>query len=496
MKPRLRFAPSPTGYVHIGGLRTALYNFLYAKQNEGTYLIRVEDTDQTRFVEGAIEGMINSMQWAGVVHDEGPFIDEGTHRVIEKGEFGPYIQSHRLELYKKHSDQLIESGHAYHCFCTKERLEQVREKQKSDGLTPKYDGFCRKLSKAEVDEKLAAGLPHVVRLKLPEGRVIEFDDAIKGHIEVNTDDMDDQVLMKTDGFPTYHMAVVVDDHFMGITHVVRGDEWLISTPKHIYTYEAFGWEAPQFVHLPVILGQSKKKLSKREGDVSVEDFKRKGYLPEALINYIALVGWSPDDGEEIMDMQTLINKFSFDRVSKSSGVFDVEKLNWMNNQYIRNYDLDQLTVLSKAYFVESGFVSESEFDVEFSKYRNIVDILRERLDKLNEISDYYNLFNVNTIELEDNEAREMIEMPHVSEMLERFSNKVSELEVITSEDVKRLLKEVQKETGHKGKNLFMPVRVALTGQVHGPDIAKVMEVIGCANVLERIDYSIRNLCVK
>lgn len=496
MKPRLRFAPSPTGYVHIGGLRTALYNYLYAKQNEGTYLIRVEDTDQTRFVEGAIEGMINSMHWAGVVHDEGPFIEEGTHHIIEKGEFGPYIQSHRLELYKKHSDILIESGHAYHCFCSKERLEEVREKQKSDGFTPKYDGHCRHLSKTEVDEKLAEGLPHVIRLKLPKNRLIEFNDAIKGHIAVNTDDMDDQVMMKTDGFPTYHMAVVVDDHFMGITHVVRGDEWLISTPKHIYTYEAFGWEAPQFVHLPVILGQSKKKLSKREGDVSVEDFKRKGYLPEALINYIALVGWSPDDGEEIMDMQTLINKFSFDRVSKSSGVFDVEKLNWMNNQYIRNYDLDQLTSFSKAYFVESGFASESEFDAEFLKYRNIVDILRERLNKLNEISDYYDLFNVNTIELEDDEAREMIEMPHVSEMLSCFSAKVSEIDEITAEDVKRLLKEVQKETGHKGKNLFMPVRVALTGQVHGPDIAKVMEVIGSTNTVERIEYSIRNLCVK
>lgn len=496
MKPRLRFAPSPTGYVHIGGLRTALYNYLYAKQNEGTYLIRVEDTDQTRFVEGAIEGMINSMHWAGVIHDEGPFIEKDTHSVIEKGEFGPYIQSHRLELYKKHSDQLISSGHAYHCFCTRERLEEVREKQKAEGHTPKYDGHCRYLSKAEVDEKLAEGLPHVVRLKLPEGRVIEFNDAIKGHIEVNTDDMDDQVLMKTDGFPTYHMAVVVDDHFMGITHVVRGDEWLISTPKHIYTYEAFGWEAPQFVHLPVILGQSKKKLSKREGDVSVEDFKRKGYLPEALINYIALVGWSPDDGEEIMDMQTLINKFSFDRVSKSSGVFDVEKLNWMNNQYIRNYDLDQLTTLSKSYFVESGFATESEFDDNFVKYKNIVDVLRERLNKLNEISDYFNLFNVNTIELEDEEAREMIEMPHVSEMLKCFSAKVSEIDEVTAEDVKRLLKEVQKETGHKGKNLFMPVRVALTGQVHGPDIAKVMEIIGSANTIKRIEYSIQNLCAQ
>lgn len=331
MKPRLRFAPSPTGYVHIGGLRTALYNYLYAKQNEGTYLIRIEDTDQTRLVEGAIEGMIEAMTWAGVMHDEGPFIDAETRMITEKGDFGPYIQSNRLDIYKKHALDLIDKGHAYYCFCSKERLEEVREHQKAEGLTPKYDGHCRSLSNEEIQQKLAAGVDHVVRLKLPENRVIEFNDLIKGTVSVNTNDIDDQVLMKTDGFPTYHMAVVVDDHYMGITHVVRGDEWLISTPKHLYTYEAFGWDPPQFVHLPVILSHTKKKLSKREGDVAVEDFRRRGYLPEALINYIALVGWSPEDGEEIMSMETLISKFSFDRVSKSSGVFDVDKLNWMNN---------------------------------------------------------------------------------------------------------------------------------------------------------------------
>jgi nondiscriminating glutamyl-tRNA synthetase len=494
MKPRLRFAPSPTGYVHIGGLRTALYNYLYAKKHDGTYLLRVEDTDQSRLVEGAIEGMIDAMTWAGVVHDEGPFMDDPSGRVVERGEYGPYIQSKRLDVYRKHASDLIDSGHAYYCFCTKERLEAVRETQKASGLTPKYDGHCRNLSKEEVAEKLANGVPHVVRLKLPESRTIEFEDAIKGKVSVCTDDLDDQVLMKTDGFPTYHMAVVVDDHYMGITHVVRGDEWLISTPKHIYTYEAFGWQAPQFVHLPVILSQSKKKLSKREGDVSVDDFKKKGYLPEALVNYIALVGWSPEDGTEIMDMKTLIDKFSFERVSKSSGVFDVDKLNWMNNQYIRAYELDRLIDIAKPFFVASGYADETSFEANKAHFALILDILRERLNRLDEIGAYYNLFNNNKLILEDEEAKSMIEMEHVGDMLKCFADKLESYESVVADDVKKILKEVQKETGHKGKNLFMPVRVALTGQVHGPDIARVIEVIGTVNAVERVRYSIDCFC--
>ncbi|HAS74576.1 MAG TPA: glutamate--tRNA ligase [Clostridiales bacterium UBA8960] len=494
MKPRLRFAPSPTGYVHIGGLRTALYNYLYAKQNDGTYLIRIEDTDQTRLVDGAIEGMVEAMTWAGVPHDEGPFLDEDTHKIYEVGAYGPYIQSNRLEIYKKHAETLVEKGHAYYCFCSRERLDEIRETQKSQGLTPKYDGFCRALSKEEVKAKLQAGVAHVVRLKLPENREIEFNDAIKGSVVVNTNDMDDQVLMKTDGFPTYHMAVVVDDHYMGITHVVRGDEWLISTPKHIYTYEAFGWTPPQFVHLPVILGQTKKKLSKREGDVAVEDFRRRGYLPEALINYIALVGWSPEDGQEIMSMQTLIEKFSFDRVSKSSGVFDVDKLNWMNNLYIKNYDLDKLTQLCKPYLIENGFCDQDVYDDSYDKMKKIVEVLRERLNKLEDLKDYNSFFTKMDVQLEDDEAKEILMMPHVPELLLNFADKIMAIEHLNADAVKLVLKEIQKETGHKGKNLFMPVRVGITGQVHGPDIAVVIEILGAKLTKERIMYSVNHLC--
>ncbi|MDK2868006.1 MAG: nondiscriminating glutamyl-tRNA synthetase [Clostridiales bacterium] len=493
MDVRVRFAPSPTGYVHIGSLRTALYNYLYAKQNNGSYIIRIEDTDQTRLVEDAISGMLKSMAWAGVENDEGPYMT-AEEEIVEKGAYGPYVQSDRLPIYKKHADELIENGNAYYCFCSKERLDAVREQQRSEGKTPKYDGHCRHLTQEEISAKLEAGEPHVVRLKLPENREIKFVDAIKGEVTVNTNDLDDQVLMKTDGFPTYHLAVVIDDHYMKISHVVRGDEWLISTPKHVYTYEAFGWEAPQFVHLPVILSQSKKKLSKREGDVAVEDFRKKGYLPEALVNYIALVGWSPEDGQEILSMSELIEKFSFERVSKSSGVFDVDKLNWVNNQYIRNYDLEALTKLCMPYFINAGFDADVQ-TVEW--FQKIVSVLRERLNRLDEIGQYHGLFMDDDIVLEDEEAAEMIALEHVPEMLKVLIDKIEALESdITAADVKQVLKSIQKEMGVKGKGLFMPVRVAVTGQVHGPDIAEVIEIIGNKRVVKRINYTLAHYCKK
>ena len=325
---KVRFAPSPTGYLHIGGLRTALYNYLFAKNNHGKMLLRIEDTDQSRLVEGAIEGLIHSMNWAEIYHDEGPFIEEG--QIKQKGDNGPYIQSQRLEIYNQYIKQLLDNGWAYHCFCSKERLDELREEQSRKGQTPKYDGHCRDLTKEKVQEKIEAGMEYVIRLKLPENRLVAFDDIVRGHIVVNTEDLDDQVLIKSDGYPTYHFAVIVDDHLMGITHVIRGEEWLPSTPKHVLLYEAFGWEAPKFVHLPNILNRDRKKLSKRHGDVAVEDFIRKGYLPEALINFIALLGWSPGIDQEIFSMDELIELFDLKRVNKSGAIFDINKLNWMN----------------------------------------------------------------------------------------------------------------------------------------------------------------------
>jgi nondiscriminating glutamyl-tRNA synthetase len=484
MSVRVRFAPSPTGYVHIGGLRTALYNYLFAQKNKGTYLLRVEDTDQTRFVEGAMEEMIEVMEWAGVPHAEGPLLRDG--KVVEVGDCGPYIQSQRNDIYKEHVERLLESGHAYYCFCSKERLDEVREAQKAAGKTPKYDGHCRDLSREEAKKRVEAGEPHVVRLRMPENRDISFNDMIRGLVTVNTSEIDDQVLIKTDGFPTYHLAVIVDDHHMGITHVVRGEEWLISTPKHVYTYEAFGWEAPTFVHLPVILNKDKKKLSKRQGDVAVEDFRKKGYLPEALINYVALVGWSPEDNQEIFSMDELIEKFSFERVSKSGGVFDLDKLNWVNNHYIKEADLDRIVDACKPYVVEAGILTAEELEAKGEWFAQIVDLMRERFNRLMDVTDHMGLFLEADVTPENDEAREMVEMDHVPAMLKVFAEKVEALEELDPAALKTALKEVQKETGNKGKNLFMPTRIAITGQLHGPDLNKMMSILGKETVLKRL----------
>ncbi len=484
MSVRVRFAPSPTGYVHIGGLRTALYNYLFAQKNNGTYLLRVEDTDQTRFVEGAMEGMIDVMEWAGVPHSEGPVLRDG--KVVEVGEYGPYIQSQRNDIYKKHVDQLLESGHAYYCFCSKERLEDVREAQKAANKTPKYDGHCRGISYEDAKKRVAAGEPHVVRLRMPENKDISFNDMIRGTVTVNTAEIDDQVLIKTDGFPTYHLAVIVDDHHMGITHVVRGEEWLISTPKHVYAYEAFGWEAPTFVHLPVILNKDKKKLSKRQGDVAVEDFKKKGYLAEALINYVALVGWSPEDNQEIFSMEELIEKFSFERVSKSGGVFDLDKLNWVNNHYIKEADLDRIVDGCMPFVVEAGLLTAEELESKREWFAGIVDLMRERFNRLMDVTDHMALFMAEDVTPENDEAKEMVEMDHVPEMLSVFASKVDALETLDSASLKAALKEVQKETGNKGKNLFMPTRIAITGQLHGPDLNQMMTILGKEVVLKRL----------
>lgn len=492
MSVRVRFAPSPTGFVHIGSLRTALYNFLYAKKHEGTYLLRIEDTDRTRLVEGAVEGMLDAMNWAGVNHSEGPFLnDKG--EVIQVGDFGPYVQSERLDIYVKYAEQLLEADHAYYCFCDKERLEKVREAQKAEGLTAKYDGHCRGISLEEARKRVAAGEPHVVRLRLPENREITFEDAVRGVVTFNTDELDDQVLMKQDGFPTYHMAVIVDDHLMGITHVIRGEEWLSSTPKHVYLYEAFGWEAPQFVHLPNILNIEKKKLSKRHGDVAVEDFKRKGYLPEALINYVALVGWSPEDNSEKMTMAEMIEKFSLDRVSKSGGVFDVNKLNWMNGLYIKEMDLEALTDLCVPFFIEKGYVSADETVSKRHFMKTITKLSQESISYLSQVTDLVPMFIGEDVAPENEETLEMLKIDQVPEVLNAFKGLLEAADTVDEAFAKGVMKEIQKLTGVKGKNLFMPVRAAISGQLHGPDLVAIIELLGKDLLIKRLENTLKRL---
>lgn len=482
---RVRFAPSPTGYLHIGGLRTALYDYLFAKQSGGKFILRVEDTDRTRFVDDSIENLIKAMEWAGVTHDEGVFMEDG--KMVERGEYGPYVQSERLHIYREYMDKLLESGHAYYCFCSKERLESIREDQKSKNLMLGYDGHCRDLDADEVQKRIASGEEHVIRLRLPENEDITFDDLIRGTITMNTKDLDDQVLMKSDGFPTYHMAVVVDDYLMKITHVVRGEEWLPSAPKHVYLFKAFGWDAPKFVHLPTVLNKEKKKLSKRQGDVAVEDFRDKGYLPEALVNYLALIGWSPESNNEFFTMEDLVKEFSFDRVSKAGGVFDKDKLDWVNGHYIRETDLDRLTELSIPYLLESGDIDSSDIENRYDWIKALVAILKDRISTIAEISEKAKFVFENNIEFETEEAEQTIRESQIVEILDALLEELDQLEEIDEEFSKTIMKKLQKKTGIKGKNLFMPIRIAITGQQHGPDLDKIMLVIGKSNLIKRID---------
>lgn len=489
MDTRVRFAPSPTGYVHIGSLRTALYDFLYAKGKQGKYILRIEDTDRSRFVEGALENLIKSLEWAGVNHDEGVFLENG--KIVQKGNYGPYIQSERLDLYKEYINKLLDKGLAYRCFCSKERLDKVREEQKKRGETPMYDKHCRGLSQEEIQKNLDEGKDYVIRLKIPEDEDVKFKDLIRGDISINSKEIDDQVLIKSDGFPTYHFAVVVDDHLMKISHVIRGEEWLTSTPKQVILYNYFGWEVPEFVHLPTVLNKDKKKLSKRQGDVSVSDFKDKGYLPEALVNYLALVGWSPKGNNEIFSMEELINEFSFENVSKTGGVFDVEKLNWVNSQYIKNYDNEKLYKLIKPFVVKEELLNEEEYLNKKDWLIKIIDLVKEKISYLEEIGSHIQMFMGREVKADD-EVKEVLSNDGVRDLIHAFIKNLEAIEEVDEEFTKNIFKKLQKETGAKGKNLYMPLRGAVTGQLHGPDMGKTFIILGKENIIDRLNYTLKN----
>ena len=485
---RDRFAPSPTGNVHVGSLRTALYNYLFAKKNNGQFLLRLEDTDRTRYEEGAVENLLDALMVTGVVPDEGLFEEDG--KIIQKGDCGPYIQSERLDIYKKYIDQLLENGQAYYCFCTKERLDEVREKQKAAGETPRYDGHCRNLPREEVEARVAAGEPYVIRLKLPEDHVVAFDDAVRGRIEINTNDLDDQVLIKTDGFPTYHFAVVVDDHLMGITHVIRGEEWLPSTPKHVYLYECFGWEQPQYVHLSNILNDDHKKLSKRQGDVSVGDFLKKGYLPEALINFLALLGWSPENEQEIFSMDELIEAFDLSRINKSGAVFDRAKLDWMNAHYIKELPIEELTGRMIPYLLDAGYITEVDVQNRMPWLEKVGELMRERLNYFAQVPEETKMLFDRNFEITDPESLDILKEETVPVLFNALVEKITESHVVDTERAKAILKEIQKEYKAekiKGKMLYMPTRIMLTGEMHGPDLTLIMDVLGKEELLLRLE---------
>ncbi len=469
---RVRFAPSPTGFVHIGSLRTALFNYLFARHTGGKNILRIEDTDQTRKVEGAVDNLIRVMHNLGIDFDEGP---------VQGGDYGPYYQSQRLELYKQYCDELLANGSAYYAFESSEELDEMRKLQQLEGRQTMYDRRARDLSEDEVNENLKKGIPYVIRLKVPLNEEIRFDDLIKGTIKIDTNIIDDQILLKSDGFPTYHLANVVDDHLMKITHIIRGEEWVTSVPKHIIIYNALGWEVPAMAHVPLILNRDKSKLSKRQGDVAVEDYLNKGYLKETLTNFITFLGWNPGEGEdqEFFSIEELIKKFTLEKVQTSGAVFNIDKLNWMNNEYIKNFDPDKLTEMSLPYFQKAGFdISDIE------RIKKILLLIRVYLNKLDEIPEHVRIFDTEKYKLEDEKLKDILNSESSKKVFELLSEKIRRFDNLNPENYKTAVSEVQKDTGIKGKALFKPIRIALTGSENGPELPMTAEILGKEKVLE------------
>jgi nondiscriminating glutamyl-tRNA synthetase len=473
---RTRFAPSPTGYLHVGGLRTALYNLLYARNQRGQFVLRIEDTDRTRFVEGAIESLIRTLHVMGIQYDEGP--DKG-------GPYSPYLQSQRTELYQRYAQLLIEKGEAYYCFCTSERLEKMRKSQESTHQQPKYDGTCRNLSASEIKQNLGKGIPRVIRLKMPQSGESRFNDLIRGEVTIQNELTDDQILIKSDGFPTYHLANVVDDHFMEITQVIRGEEWLLSVPKHLRLYQAFGWQPPQMAHVPLLLNPNRSKLSKRQGDVAVEDFLQKGYLPEALNNFIALLGWNPGTDKEFFTLEELITSFSLERVSKSGAAFDLQKLNWMNSHYLKQLSENERDQFLLPFLQAQGFDISDQY-----KTKKIIQALCNRISYGEEIVREAALFYENKLEIQEQEARVILGKDTARTVLNSFLTKAKDLPEMTVDSFKNLMKEIQQETGIKKDELWMPIRVALTGVTHGPELPVVIEIFGKQKIVSFIQQAL------
>lgn len=467
MAVRTRFAPSPTGFIHVGNLRSAIFTYLIAKNDNGTFVLRIEDTDQERYVEGAVNTIYYTLDSCGLEWDEGP--DKG-------GDFGPYIQSKRMESYKQYAHQLVNEKKAYKCFCTEERLASLRDKGYA-----KYDGHCLHLSEDEINQKEAANLPYVIRQKVPNEGSTSFHCEVYGDITIDNKEIEDQIILKSDGYPTYNFANVIDDHLMNITHVVRGNEYLTSTPKYTLLYNAFGWDEPIYVHLPHVVKEGGKKLSKRDGDAYYTDFIKKGYLPEAMVNFLALLGWSPESNKELFTLDELKQEFTIKRINNSPAVFDIQKLNWMNAQYIKALSIDELKELCMPHLVEEGIIEDKSDDWVDS----LLQVFKDRLHYGQEIISLYDQFLDEEYEL-DEEMTEFLNQDGVPTTLETFKELLEGIDTWNAASIKPLIKETQKATGVKGKMLFMPLRIATTGSMHGPDLPQILALLGRETVLSRL----------
>jgi len=474
---RVRIAPSPTGYLHVGTAHTALFNWLFARHNGGTFILRIEDTDIERSSKEYEKNILEGLTWLGLTWDE-----------------GPYYQTQRLEIYQKYAKKLLELGYAYYCYCTPEELEERRKIALANKQPPKYDRKCLYLTDEERAKYEREGRKPAIRLKVPEGKTV-FHDIIRGDIEFDNDDIGDFIILKSDNIPTYNFAVVIDDYTMGISHVIRGEDHISNTPKQLFIYKALSWTPPEFAHLPLLLGPDRSKLSKRHGVTSVTEYKKMGYLPTALVNYLALLGWTPQENREIYTVEELIELFDLKKVTKNPGIFDITKLEWINTQHIRALPKEKLAELTYPFLKEAGLVKEENFD--WNYYLKVVSLLQERLKTLAQIREYGDYFFLDDLDYDKETVKKVIKTDKLPEYLRKLAFEWERLEVFTAENLEKTLKNLTEILNISTGTLIHPVRVALTNKTVGPSLYELVEVLGKEKTIRRIkkfvEYIEKNL---
>lgn len=480
-KLKVRFAPSPTGPFHIGGARSALFNWLVARHADGTFLVRIEDTDLKRSTKESEENIKDSLKWLGMNWDEG--IDVG-------GSHGPYRQTERLDLYKKEVQRLLDEGKAYYCYCSAEELEKSRKAQLDAGKTPIYDEHCRHLTEEEKAKYEAEGRKPVVRLKVRKDGVFAFDDMVRGHVEFQAAGVGDFIIMKSDGIPVYNFAVVIDDAFMEVTHVIRAEEHLSNTPRQLAIYEALGYKPPKFGHISLILGEDHKKMSKRHGATSVTEYRNMGYLPEAVVNYLALLGWTPKGEQEIFTEEELIKQFSMKRVSSNDAVFDINKLNWINFQYMKKLDADQLYALIFPFLVKAGYVEESVTEEKKDWLKKVIWFMKDHIYFAGQAADELRFFFEDMPKITDENVLAIMKAETSGQLLRAFIENLKALETFDQAEIKKCFNACMKAQGIKGKAAYEPTRIALTGVTQGPGMFEMMELFGREKTMDRLEAAL------
>ncbi len=478
---RVRFAPSPTGYLHIGNARTALFNWLFARANKGVFILRIEDTDVERSKEDYVEKIMYDLKWLGLDWDEGP---------QKGGPFGPYRQSERLGLYEKFASKLLEETKAYYCYCSDKELKRRRQEALKAGRTPRYDNRCRNLSEEEIENFKKKGARPAIRFKVAEKTVV-INDIVRGEVTFDTSLIGDFIIMKSGGTPSFNFAVVCDDIAMEISHVIRGEDHLPNTPKHALLFEALGAQLPKFAHMSLTMAPGGDRLSKRMGATSIAYYRDAGYLPEALINYLALLGWSPGDDREILSRDELIKEFRLERVSRSSEAFDPEKFDWLSGVYIRKVGIDRLTRLATPYLKKAKFIRGSVSGPEFENLKAIVATVRDHLSNISGINEHVEVFFKDRFAVKDKDAKAVLKEPSGQKVLQAFLEKLKGVDEIDEASFKNLIKEIQDQTGLKGKRLYQPLRAALTGNLHGPELRLIIPILGRERCIRRVRRVIR-----